>query len=202
MEAAPVVVSHDSATLADAHLVMNSLNQVAARMHSSTGEEDPRLFAVADYLRFVFQGGSEDRLPIRHELQLLQSYVQLVGRTRATEIPFEFSPGVDDDNDIVVPRHLSCDLVMALMRALQGDTRKAAGLRVSFENGTTGSAYALRCTVAAGDVARMIRRLDIEVAKIQDRFAASGHVELRQSFLDAEGAVGWKVEVFLDKARR
>lgn len=209
-DVSPVVHRHDQPTLADAHLVMNSLNQVAARMHSNSGEEDPRLFAVADYLRFVFQAGSDDRLPIRHELQLLQSYVQLIGRTRATEIPFEFSPGVDDDADVVVPRHLSCDLVTAFMRALQGDARKAAGLRVSFENGAMGSAYALRCTVGAGDVARLIRRLDTELAKIQERFASSGDVELRQSFLDAgtdihadtDGAVSWKVDVLVDKARR
>ncbi|RYD66936.1 MAG: histidine kinase, partial [Verrucomicrobiaceae bacterium] len=165
-------VEREPPTLADSHLVMNSLNQLAAHFHARTGEEDPRLFAVADYLRFVFRGGVEPHLPLDEEFALLQSYVQLVGRNRGVDIPLEFYPGSEADTTkpLLVQRHLSCDLLAALMRALPGDVARAAQLNLRFEGASADWAYSLRALMVTRKERDIERRLRAEVDSLAERF--------------------------------
>ena len=184
-------------TLADSHLVMNSLNQLAAHFHAKTAEEDPRLFAVADYLRFVFRGGTEPYLSLDEELALLQSYVQLVGRNRSLDLPLEFCPGSEADagEPVFVQRHLSCDLVAALMRALPGDSVRSAQLHLRFDGATERWAYGLRAFMVLPKERVVERRLRAEVDSLTERFGWMPGYGVEQEFSLAGEVLGWTVRV-------
>lgn len=187
----------EPATLADSHLVMNALNQMAASMHARSGEEDPRLFALADYLRIVLRYGTEESIAVHEEFLLLQSYIQLVARNRLLDIPFEFSPGQDDDvgRRHMVQRHLAADLVGALLRALPNELARTSRLRIGFEGSSTRYAYALRATLFHPDGAAFEARLRAEVGSFVDRFGASCASTIGQSYTYTGDLVSWSVTV-------
>lgn len=186
----------ESATLADSHLIMNVLNQLAASMHARLGDEDPRLFALADYLRLVLRYGTTDWIPVHEEFLLLQSYVQLVARNRMIDLSFEFSPGADNESrhGRLVLRHLACDLVGAVLKALPGGGANASRLRVGFENGGAACAYVLHVSLNCPDAAEFERRLRTELENMAERFDMP-HGDLKQSYASSGTHVTWSAAV-------
>ncbi len=190
----------DPPTLADVHLVMNSLNQLAAHFHEKTQEEDPRLFAVADYLHVVFRDGNDRSVPVHEELELLLSYVRLVEVNRALAIAFAFTPGAEADDhadrsSVRVQRHLSCDLVAALLRSLPGDGARTAELKLSFNLATDPWAYDLRVSLHHDAVVGIAVKLRAEVNSLAERFGLESGAQPNHEMLVDDGALHWTVRV-------
>lgn len=188
----------DPPTLADVHLVMNSLNQLAAHFHAKTQEEDPRLFAVADYLHLVFRDGNEKSIKVHEEFELLLSYVRLLEVSRSLDIAFTFTPDADGHavrSGVRVQRHLSCDLVAALLRALPGDSARTAALQLSFELATGPWAYSLHASlhhVAAVGIAVELRA---EVNSLAERFGLEAGAQPNHEMRVDEGTLHWTARV-------
>lgn len=192
----------DPPTLADIHLVMNCLNQLAAHFHAKTQEEDPRLFAVADYLHIVFRDGNERAIQIHEELELLLSYVRLLEVNRSLDISFAFTPGADVDgragrSGMRVQRHLSCDLVSALMRALPGDSVRTAKLQLqlSFDLAPGPWAYSLRASLHDEAVVGIAVKLRAEVNSLAERFGLEAGAQPNHEMLVDDGTLHWTVRV-------
>ncbi|MBN9412142.1 MAG: hypothetical protein J0H69_23605 [Burkholderiales bacterium] len=175
---------------------MNVFNQLAASMHARLGEEDPRLFALADYLRLVLRCGNVDKLSVHEEFLLLQSYIQLVARNRPIDLSFEFSPGAEEEggHGRLVQRHLACDLVGAVLKALPGGGASATRLRIGFENGGPGCAYVLHASLVCPDAAEFERRLRNELDGMADRFDLPGGGP-KQSYGRSGTHVTWSATV-------
>lgn len=141
--------------VADVHLVMNAFNRLAARAVAQGGDEDPLLFALADYLRATLSGSTGVHAPLGQEAQALATLVVLEAETAKARIEFtlasELPPGMAPRGLLLAaagvllrarrPRS-GGDWVMALRCEAQGGDRcLELGLRA---RGTGGS-----CDVAA-----------------------------------------------------
>lgn len=175
---------------------MNSLNQLAAHFHAKTQEEDPRLFAIADYLRFVFRDGSEAFVQVDEERELLQSYVRLLEASRSLAIPLTMIPGtLAEGGTAWVQRHLSCDLVAALVRALPGDSMRTAQLQLAFEGAGGPWACRLRASLRHSAPADVVRRLRSEVDSLVQRFGLeAGALPAQEISLDQD-TLHWTVRL-------
>ena len=185
----------EAATLVDAHLVMNSLNQLAAYIHAKTGVEEPRLFALADYLRAVFQSGTEDVIHLDQEAGLLHNFLQLAAKNRAAEFPLELIPGIVEKDSVLVQRHLSCDLVAIAIRVLPTESIKNGPLRVSLEWRPRPEAYTLRISATCDDYAAVSERLGNEAMVFLERFGAVTSAAIKFNFYHVNGACVWETRV-------
>jgi len=190
-------------TYVDAHLVMNCLNQTAAYFHSRTGLEDPRLFALADYLRLIFRSSAEASIPMEDEWAMLQAYVQLVETNRGISLPLEFAPGDQEDlhRAVLVQRHLSCDVLGAFLKALPGDALAQAEPQLRFEGSTSQWDYTLRAVMRPSDIARTEQRLHAEFEALLRRLGPSPAPMILQELTHSQNALTWAVHVSRQEGR-
>lgn len=73
------VYGSDSVDLADSHLVLNVLNQIAADDFRSSGTDNPLLFALSGYLQEIFLQINCNDLSLSNEIKILRAYVSLLG---------------------------------------------------------------------------------------------------------------------------
>ncbi|WP_287065349.1 hypothetical protein, partial [Ramlibacter sp.] len=100
--------------VADVHLVMNAFNRLAARAMAQGGEEDPLLFALADYLRATLSGSMDAQVSLGQEVQALATLVVLEEETAGAHIEFRLACEL---GAFLAPRGLLLAVAGALLRA-------------------------------------------------------------------------------------
>ena len=92
------------------HFLFNTLNMIAEQVHTDPAGADAMLTRLGVLLRSSFVETDRERVPLRHELELLESYVEIMqGRFRGR---LTFSLDVDPATlDALVPRFILQPLV-------------------------------------------------------------------------------------------
>ena len=75
----------------DTHLIMNAMNQIAARDISINGTENPLLFALSDYLRESLSRLDVDAVSIRTDVRLAEAHLMLHACVAHSDIQLDVS---------------------------------------------------------------------------------------------------------------
>lgn len=100
--------------VADVHVVMNAMNRLAARTLAQGREEDPLLFALADYLRATLSTSASSRLGLAQEVEALAALVVLEQEISGARIELRTARPLPQ---VRVPRGMLLAAAAALLRA-------------------------------------------------------------------------------------
>ncbi len=100
----------------EAHLILNSLNQMAARMAASMLQEDAQLFALSDYLRLTLASVQMREIRMEQEASMLAAYVELVARNDAA--PMIVKTFIRDAAfEHAIRPHLTCNVARVILNS-------------------------------------------------------------------------------------
>lgn len=148
----------------DAHLVMNVLNQMAARDFKQHGVEDPLLFALSDYLQEAlrsqeYQGMSA--LPLSKEVRLLEVHAKLLAAVYRSELSLSIE--LNQDSVLILKPGFVARVVGCLLQSSLPQFAGSWHVQVNFD-GDAGSFGDVKTTITFRNTAQN-HTLDMAVAK-------------------------------------
>jgi len=119
------------APLIDTHLIMNALNQIAARDIDQKRGENPLLFALSDYLREALTKLDSLHQSVKHDAQLMETHLLLYSNVAHIRIELEIInlPATS----VLVSRGMLSKLAITMMKAIRSASN-SWHMQVAFEN--------------------------------------------------------------------
>ena len=166
---------------------------MAAHLYATTGQDDARLFAIADYLQHGLRNGAL-AIGYAEEAQLLRSYVELLSLVKGSDgITLDVQQAPSPGNN-EVPRHLSCELLALLLKTLPvSQARDPLHVRLSPLNGSRGAVLVIECV--ADERQRTVQGLETELRSWAERLQAQGWQVVGTTGAGQADALVWTVSI-------